>query len=201
MLALNWCWLFFEITSSESSQNVLLSENSKSSENMPNPNYSTWLTKQQAAEAIGVSTKTIEQLAKDKKLQQAYWKRPETGAKVSVYHPADVERLRKERSPDAPPFVLQPSAEEKPTSITALAVPSMEGFFQAIAAAAAGGSENSQNRLEVRIAERLYLTIPEAASFSGLPQAHLRRLMKEGKLEALRTGGGWRIRRSNLEKL
>jgi excisionase family DNA binding protein len=168
---------------------------------MPKPNYSTWLNKQQAADALGVSTKTIEQLAKDKKLQQAYWKRPETGAKVSVYHPADVERLRKERSPDAPPFVLPPGAEEQQTSTTALAVPSMERFFRAIAAAAAGGSESSQNRSEVRIAERLYLTIPEAANFSGLPQAHLRRLMKDEKLEALRTGAGWRIRRSDLEKL
>jgi hypothetical protein len=29
---------------------------------MPKPDYSLWLTKQQAAEAIGVSTKTIEKL-------------------------------------------------------------------------------------------------------------------------------------------
>ena len=42
--------------------------------------YSTWLTKQQAAEVIGVSTKLIEALAKEKKLQAAKWKRPESGA-------------------------------------------------------------------------------------------------------------------------
>lgn len=167
---------------------------------MPKRDYSTWLTKQLAADAIGVSTKTIEQLAKDKKLQQAYWKRPETGATVSVYHPEDVERLRKERNPDAPPFVLPSPAEAKPEASTALAVPSMDRFFQAIAAAA-GTSQKSQNRSEVRLAERLFLTIPEAAHFSGLPQAHLRRLMREGKLESLKTGSGWRIRRVNLEKL
>ena len=67
-------------------------------------------------------------------------------------------------------------------------------------AAFAEHSQNSHNG-RVRIPERLFLTLAEAAEYSGLPHAHLRRLMAEGKLEALRTGSGWRIRRTDLERL
>src|SRR6185369_10734030 len=100
--------------------------------------YSTWLTKQQAADAIGVSTKLVEQLAKEKKLQSAQWKRPENGAWVSVYHPDDVARERKERNPDAPAFVL-PATDEQPedpdAQTNALAVRQSPGeFLQALAA-------------------------------------------------------------------
>ena len=38
------------------------------------------------------------------------------------------------------------------------------------------------------IAERLFLTYAEAAQYAGLPQSHIRRLVDDGKLEALRTG-------------
>jgi hypothetical protein len=38
---------------------------------MPKPDYSTWLTKQQAADAIGASTKLIERLADEKQIQHA----------------------------------------------------------------------------------------------------------------------------------
>lgn len=34
------------------------------------PNYSDWLTKAQAAESIGVSTKTVEKMAEGKQIQQ-----------------------------------------------------------------------------------------------------------------------------------
>ncbi len=174
---------------------------------MTDVTYSTWLTKAQAAEAIGVSTKFVEQLAKEKKLQAAKRKQPETGAWVSVYHPDDVERLRKERNPEAEAFTLpavEPAAgvasdpDGKPNAV-AIRQQSPTDFFKALAAAV-GSSQNSQN-LNVRVAERLFLTIPEAADYSGLPQAHLRRLMTEGKITALKTGSGWRIRRVDLEKL
>ena len=46
------------------------------------PDYSTWLTKQQAADAIGVSTKQIERWTQEKRLQVAKWKRPEGGPRL-----------------------------------------------------------------------------------------------------------------------
>jgi excisionase family DNA binding protein len=164
---------------------------------MPKPDYSSWLTKQQAAEAIGVSTKTIEKLADEKKIQQVYWKRPETGARAAMYHPGDVARVRKERNPGAEAFVVPSGSVPELTPPT----PSVDGFAHALVQAVKKASENSERQGSVRIAERLFLTYAEAAQYSGLPQSHIRRLVAEGNLEALRTGAGWRIRRRDLEKL
>ncbi len=66
---------------------------------------SAWLTKAQAAEALGVSTKTIEKLAEDKVLQKETWRRAGKPA-IAVYHPDDVQRERQKRLPDAEPFVV-----------------------------------------------------------------------------------------------
>jgi excisionase family DNA binding protein len=48
-------------------------------------------------------------------------------------------------------------------------------------------------------AHKLMLSLPEAASLSGLSQRHLREAIKEGSIKSLRTGKGWRIKRANLE--
>ena len=48
--------------------------------------------------------------------------------------------------------------------------------------------------------DKLFLTIKEAARFAGLPQATIRRLIHAGKIPAVKAGG-WRIKRSELEKL
>src|SRR5438105_13268396 len=64
-----------------------------------------WLTKQQAADAIGVSTKAIERFTQAKKLEQRF--RPRAGSPhVAVYDPDDVARIAHERHPAPPPFVL-----------------------------------------------------------------------------------------------
>jgi excisionase family DNA binding protein len=51
------------------------------------------------------------------------------------------------------------------------------------------------------IDRRIFLTMAEAAEFSGLPAVFLRRLVISGKLKALKTGAGWRIARIELERL
>jgi len=51
------------------------------------------------------------------------------------------------------------------------------------------------------IDRRIFLSMSEAAEFSGLPVVFLRSLITSGKLKALKTGAGWRIARIELEKL
>jgi len=45
--------------------------------------------------------------------------------------------------------------------------------------------------------EKLFLTIPEAAEFSGLSEAYIRRACQAQTLTAIRDGG-WKIKRSAL---
>ena len=47
---------------------------------------------------------------------------------------------------------------------------------------------------------QIFLTLKEAADYSGLPKAWLLRDIKSGKLQAIKAGG-WRIRRSALDHL
>src|SRR5579859_4167861 len=49
---------------------------------MADPDFSTWLTKQQAADQIGVTTKSLEAYAKAGKVQSAFWQREGRGQTV-----------------------------------------------------------------------------------------------------------------------
>lgn len=157
------------------------------------PDYRQWLSKQDAARALDCSTKTIEQLVHRGQLQQAFWKRPETGVKIAVIHPGDVERLRKERNPAAAPFVMPPA--EAPQSRLPARV--LRGPLAELLRALA---ENSAKQPEVDLRHRVYLTIREASAYTGLPAAELRRLVRDGSLK-IWPHGRWRVRRTDLEAL
>jgi excisionase family DNA binding protein len=177
---------------------------------MADVDYATWLTKQQAAEAIGVTTKTVEQLAKDRKLEQAFWRRPTGGPQLAVYNPDDVARIAQERHQAPAPFVLPavPAAtgngngrrHTNSGASHALAVPAADSaddlvrqFLHGLLRAATT-PQTSQN------SEKLFLTVDEAATASGLSRGYIRRLIRDQKLPAVRCRG-WRIRRRDLEQL
>lgn len=183
---------------------------------MTSPDYSTWLTKAQAADAIGVSTKTIEAFAKDAKIQQAAWRPSGRGPEKAVYNPDDVARIAQERRPGLPPFVLPASSNGNGNgrgvsglsgvSIDTGAALERSGplptgeeilrlvFAAALRSLASEKSETSEN------SQKLFLTIPEAAAVSGFSQAYLRRACRGGWSGAIKDKG-WKIRRKDLEQL
>lgn len=170
------------------------------------------LTKQQAADRIGVTTKTIERLTHDGKLHPTRWRRPTGGPAVVVYDPDEVDRIAQARQPAALPSILVPTGKELPTNgngsgSTALAhmestldpsgiqrAPGEDFFRVLVAAAGRVLSETSQT-------PTLFLTIKEASLATGLTQAYLRRRCEDGTLKAIRDGRRWRIRRTDLEAL
>lgn len=179
---------------------------------MPTPDYSTWLTKSVAAETIGVSTKTVEQLAKDGKLDQARYRRPDGGPELAVFHPDDVARIAAERQPARSAFVL-PAATTPANgnghhtrTSTALmpAQPSAAGPEAAVAflRAMLTGilSQSSESSEKSQRSPALYVTVKEAAAILGLPQVDVRALIHDGDLPHRLTGrGAIRIRRRDLE--
>jgi hypothetical protein len=189
------------------------SQNSENSQNFSAVDYATWLTKQQAADAIGVSTKTIEAFAKDQKIQQAAWRPQGRGAERAVYNPDDVARMVQERRGAPAPFVL-PAGVTSPVTPgngnghhtpdvsiahTRDVTPTGEDVLRLVFAAAlqrltADPTPPSEN------SEKLFLTIPEAAALSGLSQANLRRRCQSGWPAAIKDGA-WKIRRRDLEAL
>jgi len=183
------------------------------------PDYSQWLTKQQAADVLDVSTKTIEAFAESGKLQTTRWRRPSGGPKISVYHPADVETLRRERFPDAEsPFVMPAPASFPPMPRT-VSQKSENGTndirIDGRANAAmlqllrnllnSPGSQklleaSEKRKPEVPLHHRVYLTVREAAAYLGRPERHIRAMIQSGELPA-NTAGHTRVRRRDLDGL
>lgn len=180
---------------------------------MTDPDYSTWLTKAQAAEALKVSTKTIEQWAKEQKLGQAFWRRDGRGNELAVYDPDDVARIALERRRAAVPVILPADPTTNGNGHGSLAAVSpfsnfeearrayvleffseFAGALRAVSAEHPPTSESSQN------SEKLFLTISEASAVSGLSVAYLKRRITDKSLPAERDRG-WKIRRKDLEAL
>ena len=171
------------------------------------PDYATWLTKDQAAAAIGVTTKSIERFVQAGQIQQARWQRDGRGPQLAVYQPDDVARIAAERQPGPlPPFLVPAStvsaAGNGHGSVNALtpsedrleSIRPGEDLLRALVGAAVRVmSETSQT-------PALFLTIAEASAVTGLSQAFLKRMIEAGTLSAVRDRG-WRIRRKDLEAL
>ena len=166
------------------------------------------LTKQQAADRIGVTTKTIERLTHDGKLHPTRWRRPTGGPAVVVYDPDEVDRIAQARQPGPAASILVPITKELPSNgnghqpETLARVPDegigVGGYVDLVRMLAEAGrrvlSETSQTA-------PLFLTIKEAAIRTGLSQAYLRRKCQEGWAGAFKDGGVWKLRTVDLETL
>jgi excisionase family DNA binding protein len=178
---------------------------------MSGSDYSTWLTKQQAAEAIGVTTKTVERFVQAGQIQQARWQRDNRGPLLAVYHPDDVARLATERRQGPlPPFVV-PGSTLPANGNGAQAHALVRGDHEDLGwGPGAPAPSNDLLRVLVHAATRvmsetsetstLFVTIQEASVLTGLTQAYLRRRVEAGTLTAVKDRG-WRIRRKDLEQL
>ena len=169
--------------------------------------YSGWLSKAQAAAALEVSTKTLDRMAAQKLIEQAIWRRPGKPA-IAVFYPPDVEKLWKARNPDAtPPFVV-PEAQEDPgppPETAALARSTAHGAQNTLAVLleALGHASATPAVPAVAIRDKLFLTLAEAVSYSGLPPVYLRTLIANGTLTAVKVDGrgSLRIKRGDLDRL
>lgn len=167
---------------------------------MPTPaestqNFADWVTREEAARLIGVSTKTISKLERERKLERK--NRPVKGKPpMAIYHPDDVRRLADHyRRMSEPGILAAGDGDGRHSSGKALAV-ARNPF--ALVEALLHASTSSK----VPLTDRVYLRIPEAIEYSGLPERYLRELVKQKKLSAITEGvRGWRIRRTDLDKL
>jgi len=151
-----------------------------------------WLTKQQASEAIGVSSKTVEKLATEGKLQSA--KRPQPGRPdAAVYHPDDVQRAAEERRKQPGAFVVQRAVSELPEALPERFSKPMGEFYQHAAEAL--------REVFRKPSQTLFLSVKEASEVTGLTQRYIHEQIEQGTLQAIQDGRRTRIRRKDLEEL
>lgn len=173
--------------------------------------YSGWLTKAEAAAAIGVSTKTIEQFAKHRKIEQAAWKPLGRGAEKAVYNPDDVARIASARRPGPQPFVL-PAGATPPVNGNGHHLPAVSqksdihpglgiDLSPLASFAAALQTLAEQSASSEKSSEKCFLTIDQAAGEVGLTVPCVRRLIKARGIATVRDAAGVHIRRRDLDQL
>lgn len=158
-----------------------------------------WPTEEQAAALLGVARKTIMRYIADKKIEAKKRARPGRKAE-NVCNPVDVGKFL------APEPHIMPQISATLAELAERAKrppPSIEGLFQSIMGM-------MENRMIAAAAPpppeqeaKLWLSVPEAAAFTGLSEAYLRRIVKNGPLVSCRGGknGARVISRSSLYAL
>lgn len=144
-----------------------------------------WLTKKQAAERLGLSESRIAAMGgDDRDIHIIMSRNPESNQKVTLFHSGDVERIAFERENPAQASKV-PAKLDKPI----VASPHYAEKFYGVSP----------------VSPKPWITISEAADYTGLPASILAKLVESGALPAIdcgpRVGGKWRIKRTDLDKL
>jgi excisionase family DNA binding protein len=159
------------------------------------------MNKEQAANYIGASVRTLQRLTGAGKIAVTY----ERGHKgdEARYSQSDLDAYLQSQKPVA---LMRPD-----TAATNGATDgATDGATQAMSLVTTGGAASgmagaalieafAQMSAPVRVSEKFTLSLVEAAQLSGLSRGHLRFAIAEKKLKARIIGRGWRVKREDLE--
>jgi excisionase family DNA binding protein len=148
-----------------------------------------WLTKAEAGNLTKVSLRTLEREIAAGSIRTK--QRRQVGRRsVTVLHPKDVERLKGDFTPLAPPvteLVTVDSEEESPQ------LPALRSATDILTAII-------QNLRPLMKEQRRFLTVDEAATYTGLPEGYLWKLIHNKKLKPV-DHGAYYLRVADLDKL
>lgn len=147
---------------------------------MSKPEY---LTKQLAADTLGISPRRLLEISLSGAIKRKYTRNPATKRRMAIFRSADVLRIAEEIQ--SRKSAVRP--EPPPRSESAALV-------------AHSGTPHPDQPHEAR-----WLTLDEAAAYTGLPASFLGDRIEQGKLPALnvgkRPGGRWRVSRRDLDQI
>jgi excisionase family DNA binding protein len=152
--------------------------------------YEEWQTKAEVRSQTGISERTLERKIQAGELRREFRNVPERKP-IAILHPEDVKKLTDKTLTPIPMKKAANGAKANGVNNGGMVPHTGKPDLAALLAAL------SPSRPTVK--DRLYLTIPEASDYSGLPQSFLRAKVHTKALPALKAGG-WRIKRSDLER-
>lgn len=154
------------------------------------------MTKPEAAAFLGVSEKTISRYVSASKLT-AHYVAGKTGRQLD-FKEDELEQFR--RAATETIEAGQPGQDTSgalvPTPAVALPVApplTLADLVRAIVA------ETRQDKPLVPPADKLVLSLDEAAALSGVPRSALDAARKDGRLHTVKIGRGYKVRRGDLE--
>jgi excisionase family DNA binding protein len=159
------------------------------------------MTKTEAAKALGVSEKTVSRYLAAGRLPSRYVM-GKTGKQLD-FEAADVEKLKAELAAPVE-VVTAPRTSRDSTTLARLDSPSGAAQVEALARLVravvdAGQGEPRQDAARVSIAEKMLLSLDEAAQLSGVSRGQLRAAIHSGQLSARIVGRGFKVQPSALK--
>jgi len=156
-----------------------------------------WLTKTSASETLGRSPSRVAALGTEGAIKTQPATNPVSKQRVTLFHAGDVERLAFERDHPGEVSKVPAKLEHPPLPLRS------EVLSWIRENAIPGGTTDA--RFNEQTTPKPWLTLAEAAEYSGLPVSTIRNLIDAGSLKHLdvgpRPGGRWRVKRSDLDAL
>ena len=163
------------------------------------------LTKQQAAEFLGVTVRSLERYTEQGKIGGRYEKGKTRS--VLMYDEEELRAFKKELETKTYKPAITPTPTNPDSDTTALskfvevqqslALP--PGLDQLVDVLKAIREEQEVDRLTVPIHHKLTLSIAEASALSGVSRPRLKAAIKDGTLPAQSVARGYRVKRTDLE--
>jgi excisionase family DNA binding protein len=159
------------------------------------------LSKKEAAEYLGISSRTLERHVKDGKIGVRY--QPGATNDVAMFDEQDLENFKNERQiPKVKPTFVQTSSEladQPPTDLTDRITQSSGGFLAPLITPFQDFSERLFS-FPFLLQGKILVTLNEAQIITGLSREILMIAIKSGELEAKIVGKAYRIKRKELER-
>lgn len=165
-------------------------------------NLDLWKTKAEAASMLNCSEKTIERYAEKGQLARKSRRVPGR-VPLPVFSPDDLERIQKESIQTLPASGSQSLALRGARGDLAGFLADLRDLRESFRSEERKLTEDRLMRtmpLSAPAPPAAFLTIPEAATHSGLTETYLRRKIQAGELPAFKDRG-WKVRRADLDKL
>jgi excisionase family DNA binding protein len=163
------------------------------------------LTKQQAAEFLGVNVRTLERYTQEGKIGGRYEKGKTRS--VMIYDEDELQAFKAAQETKT----YKPAVDQTPTNPdrdeTALSkfaevthlLPLFDGLNHLADVLKVLREEQELDRLSVPIHHKLTLSLAEASALAGISRQRLRQAIKDGTLTAQIIGRGYRVKRTDLE--
>lgn len=150
-----------------------------------------WMSKRQAAEVLGVSTRAIERAVRRRQLAVQY--RDSKHGQKAWFTITSLERYKQYK--DARKVLGFTSAIPRKPFDSALTIGTVMPMVDINPWPRPGPDERAN---PIPIAERLTLSLDEAVQLSGLPRSFVIQSIQSGKLKAIKIGRTWYVKRSEL---
>ncbi len=176
------------------------------------------LTKEQACKRLGISVRSLQRATQSGKLQARYH-RGKSGKMEAFYDSDELDHYKEELAQVVVPerkTVPAPTGDSE--ALTPIGTPQGEQYLAALhdllgrvvamqerplLPAPTGDGHTSAHVgatvATLSLADKLTLSLMEAAQLSGLSRGHLREAIDAGKLKARIIGRGWRVKRDDLD--